>query len=751
MASATIFRGFNNPVENKSLVLLTKDIKEGKYRQEVERVTQLVTAGNLDEADKLKKQLPAFTPSGTFDGGRKLEFLVQYSQYIVLDLDKLSQEQLQPAFEKAAAIPYTFCCFRSPSGNGLKIVVEVTSTQEHHQQAYKQVADYYEQQIGLPIDRSGKDITRLCFVSYDPQAHRNISNEKFPVTINGTVQKEKEQPPTTAKPKAPAKEPNKYALAFEMQISFTNQKSEYGPNNRNNYIYLLASNCNRAGIPEQDTLELCLQKFDLTASEVTASVKSAYQHHAGEFAKFAKKANLQSEHQATDQDEEHDLEDYLKTTPTIPDHVFDALPDILKEGAKAFSDKRKRDVFFTGAIAIISGCLPKVTGVYFQERVYPHLYTFIIAPPASGKGVLKNAKRLADKYHQQVLERSREEQKKHELEMLDFKEQQRTKKKEEPAPEKPEAPPFKIVFIPADCSQSRMVEHLQQNDGQGIICETEADTMSGAKKQDWGDYSPILRAAFHHEKIAISRKTNNEYVEINEPSLAVTLSGTPAQAPKLISSAEDGLFSRFLFYAFKNEVEWQDPSPKSHTVVFNDHFDALASQVLQQIGFLERSETEIQLYPEQWEILNNTFSQMLSEVTIFTSEEASGVVYRLGLILFRFCMIFSALRKCENAEAASVVYCTYEDFNTALTIVQTYLQHSLLMFNNLPRQNDFVEFQSGDSKRRFFDALPAEFTRKQAVELSAPFKLAPRTVDAILKSGLGKTVQKLKAGLYQKI
>jgi hypothetical protein len=97
-----------------------------------------------------------------------------------------------------------------------------------------------------------------------------------------------------------------------------------------------------------------------------------------------------------------------------------------------------------------------------------------------------------------------------------------------------------------------MIEHLQNNDGQGIICETEADTMSGAKKQDWGDYSPALRAAFHHEKITLTRKTNNEYIEINEPRLAVALSGTPAhKAPKLIASAEDGLFSRFLVLCFQ--------------------------------------------------------------------------------------------------------------------------------------------------------------------------------------------------------
>ena len=130
-----------------------------------------------------------------------------------------------------------------------------------------------------------------------------------------------------------------------------------------------------------------------------ASFRSAYTLHTVEFAQFAKSAKLQTAKQLQFQTNEDSLEDYLKITPTIPDEVFEALPHILKEGSRAFTDKRKRDVFFTSSISIFSGCLPNVTGVYFQERVFPNLYTFMIAPAASGKGVLKNAKRLADKYH----------------------------------------------------------------------------------------------------------------------------------------------------------------------------------------------------------------------------------------------------------------------------------------------------------------------------------------------------------------
>jgi hypothetical protein len=754
MASSTIFKNFTIPIEKKSLLLIGKDIISDKFKAEVEEIRNLIAQGNKVEADNKKKQLLAFTPSAVFTEKRQMPFLEMYSGFVHLDFDKLNSEQLQKAKQKISEIPFTHLCFISPSGNGLKVFVEVDTDVSFHETAYAQVMQYYEDATGLKADPSCKDVTRLCFVSHDPEAYRTIENKKFIVDAVAKPIKKTFMPskvsvvPLKAEPIDLSQD-----FIFNQQIQFTNNKTQYTDGNRNNYIYTLASNCNRAGLDIENVISLITNGFDLPHREIQETVKSAYDKHTQEFAKFAKSAKLQSPNfpMPTINDVDDDLQDFLKTTPSIPDDVFELLPDILKQGSLAFDDRRKRDVFFTGAIAILSGCLPKVTGIYHQERVYTHLYTFIIAPPASGKGVLKNAKRLADKYHKQVLEQSRAAQSQYETELADCKAQTRNLKKGDTPPEQPVKPAFKIVFIPADSSHSRMIEHLQMNDGQGIICETEADTMSGAKKQDWGDYSPALRSAFHHEKITFTRKTNNEYIEINEPRLAVALSGTPAQAPKLISSAEDGLFSRFLFYAFKNDLLWQDPSPIGKSVVYNDHFEALSCQVLDLIGFLDQSPTEIHLTPDQWRILNATFAKMLSDVTTFTSEEASGIVFRLGLIMYRICMIFTALRKFENGELNSNYTCTDEDFNIALQVVKTYLSHSILMFNNLPKQGDNMTFVGGDHKRKFFDALPKEFSRKEAVAIGTTFKLSPRSVDDVLKMALGHTLSKPKAGLYQKI
>jgi len=108
--------------------------------------------------------LPAFTPSGLFDGGRKLEFLKEYSGLIILDLDDLQQEQLITARQKIQECTYTYACFISPSGQGLKVLVKVFSRPVLHKRAFNQVKSFYEESSPRS-GSSGKDITRLCFVS----------------------------------------------------------------------------------------------------------------------------------------------------------------------------------------------------------------------------------------------------------------------------------------------------------------------------------------------------------------------------------------------------------------------------------------------------------------------------------------------------------------------------------------------------------------------------------------------------------
>jgi hypothetical protein len=539
-----------------------------------------------------------------------------------------------------------------------------------------------------------------------------------------------------------------YSKLLADAVSFTNKKETYVNGNRNNYIHLLACNCNRKGIPQNDAESFVLSTFQHeNQKEILKSVESAYKNNIADFATFANVAEMQNCETPTQA-----TEDYLKSTPLIPESVYQTLPDIIKRGTDAFfDDLRKRDVFLTGALTILSGCLPNVQGVYGGERVYPHLFSFIIAPAANGKGVMKNAKRLADKIHEKLLAESKIEKDKHEQEMIEYKNQLADSKKTGIVPQKPEEPKFRLLFIPANTSQAMMMELLQHNEGKGIICETEADTMSGTKKQDWGDYSPIIRGAFHHEKISTARKTNHELIEVPEPRLAICLSGTPAQVPKLIGSAEDGLFSRFIFYAFRSDIIWQDPSPRSKPIVYNELFGGLSNEILELNEFLSQTPTEVCLTDDQWDLLNATFAERLSDVTLLNSEDSASIVYRLGLITYRICMIFTAFRKRESAEDTKNMFCTDDDFLAALSISEIYLEHSLLMFKNLNSNEEKIEYSMPNNKRLFLQKLPVEFSRKEAVEIGKKLQLSERTIDDFLKKSVPSLLEKVKTGHYKKV
>jgi len=111
----------------------------------------------------------------------------------------------------------------------------------------------------------------------------------------------------------------------------------------------------------------------------------------------------------------------------------------------------------------------------------------------------------------------------------------------------PDAPEQKLLFIPANNSASSFIQTLSQNDEMGILFSTEADTLANSLAQDWGNFSDILRCSFHHETVEMQRKTNKEYVVVDQPRLSVLLTGTNGQFNRLIPDTENGLFSRFMY------------------------------------------------------------------------------------------------------------------------------------------------------------------------------------------------------------
>ena len=200
---STIFKNFNEVIEQKDILKILDDIKTGTYRNAITYLRKSLAEDKKEAAERAKKSLPAFTPSATFKGGRKMEFLTAYNALVVLDIDKITKEKLTESKEKLAENEFVFAAFTSPSGNGLKIFVKVSTDKTKHKETFLKLQEYFENLLQLEIDKSGKDITRLCFFSYDPELYLNENSKEFSV-IESREQPEIEKPAPTPSTRLPA-------------------------------------------------------------------------------------------------------------------------------------------------------------------------------------------------------------------------------------------------------------------------------------------------------------------------------------------------------------------------------------------------------------------------------------------------------------------------------------------------------------------------------------------------------------------
>ncbi|MBN9294599.1 MULTISPECIES: VapE domain-containing protein [Chryseobacterium group] len=280
----SIFKNFNEVVENQKIIEVLNDIKTGKYINVITYLRKSLAESKMEAYERAKKSLPAFTPSASFKGGRKLEYLTAYTQIVVLDIDKLTKEQLTNALALAQETPYTYSAFISPSGNGLKIFVKVNSSQENHKEAFITLQKFYEDFLELPIDKSGKDVTRLCFVSYDTDLYFNenatvypvISTEHLSPYFNQEQGAEPEPPTIASNGFSTEKFSNDYLATYEHCVRFTEKKESYVNGNRNNFVHLLACNLNRKGVPLPMAMGYILSDYNYDAKEVATTVNSAY-------------------------------------------------------------------------------------------------------------------------------------------------------------------------------------------------------------------------------------------------------------------------------------------------------------------------------------------------------------------------------------------------------------------------------------------------------------------------------------------
>jgi len=193
------------------------EIKSGSYKSQIQNCRHaLLVQDNKDLYKKYKSNLKAVTFCGFFQNGRRLNNLVNYNKLIVIDIDGLIPDEVQNLKSKLITDKYILALWVSPSSLGLKGLIKIDSTIETHKAYFSSLSIYFLQTYGVELDKSGSDITRLCYVSWDDNLFVNYDSEIFNILLELSKNSEvKKKDTTIAQRELPNLSLSKSAFATE--------------------------------------------------------------------------------------------------------------------------------------------------------------------------------------------------------------------------------------------------------------------------------------------------------------------------------------------------------------------------------------------------------------------------------------------------------------------------------------------------------------------------------------------------------
>jgi hypothetical protein len=255
---------------SKDVTYYLDRIKDGKSKKIIE---SLRFETSKEKRQEIKQTLPVVCFNGEFIRRQK-DLLKKSSGLMVLDFDNLEDPILKK--EQLKLNKNIFSCWISPSGNGVKALLRIhdVKNDQEYKQVFKQVLNVFE-----GLDKSGNDISRACYESFDSEIYVNLEAERFdfiyePEEVNIDIGVITNIPLT-----------DQDAIANRLLVWF---KKHYDYNARNNSLFKLASAFNDFGV-NKTTCQNYLNTFaepDFKETEISKIIDSAYRKTANFGTKF---------------------------------------------------------------------------------------------------------------------------------------------------------------------------------------------------------------------------------------------------------------------------------------------------------------------------------------------------------------------------------------------------------------------------------------------------------------------------------
>lgn len=180
----------DQPRANIDINQLLEAVRFGYVQEVVETLRGTISQ---DEYKRIKiESLPCVTLSGIFEH-RDSKGLVRHSGLMQIDIDNV--EAYDPLYESICRDNYTYVCFKSPGGRGIKAIVKVNPSAETHRDQFKALEVHYRKKLGVKIDTQCGDVSRCMLLSFDPKIFCNPQSDVFEeLSVSPKVLRDKTYP-----------------------------------------------------------------------------------------------------------------------------------------------------------------------------------------------------------------------------------------------------------------------------------------------------------------------------------------------------------------------------------------------------------------------------------------------------------------------------------------------------------------------------------------------------------------------------
>ena len=424
----------------------------------------------------------------------------------------------------------------------------------------------------------------------------------------------------------------------------------------------------------------------------------------------------------------------------LPQHIIDGLPAIYRDVTGLYKGPYAHTELLFGMFTILSSVLPNYTVTHNYHDYGACIMCITFGSSGSGKGkvgdMLKlikgiNARLREDyklelKHYRKVKRRYDMKQKMrlrdHNTQIVDIHD---TSQEDD----EPEMPVRKMVILPESTTKANLHEMLAINepDGSLYFC-SEIGTLIASNANDFGQFIDLFLRAYQEEPMQRGRKTDAEDIRIENPRLAVLLTGTPDVLRRLGDIVESGFTNRFFFMHLPTFSKYIREPKKMETISHKEVMGKYATIVTELYDTLRDFDNcldrvRLEFTEQQHEYINHEVEERLNYYFgSYAHEDVIPIVLRRALDMKRLLMQITLFRRydeCGNWDdvfASNILYPDDDDIDLALQIMDYAIKQSKHAY-------EVIALKEGEVMQKRFianelcDMLSHEFTAADAVQL----------------------------------